>query len=168
MGGNDICVMGIDPGLASTGYGIIQKIDSKLVPVAYGVIRTAAHTPQGDRLLEIFDRLTAVIHTYRPRSAGVETLYFAKNTSSALPVAQARGVVLLALARRHICIGEHTPNSIKKAVTGVARADKEQVQEAVKFLLGLTEVPKPNHVADALAAAITQIHQTEFLGDAYV
>ncbi len=154
----ELCVIGIDPGLASTGYGIIRNVNGKLKIEGQGLIKTSPHCTQALRLQKIFTELTQIIEEYRPTEAGVETLYFAKNISSALPVAEARGVVLLALAQHHVLVGEHTPNNIKKAVSGVTSASKEQVQEAVRFLLGLKEIPKPHHVADALAVAITHIH----------
>lgn len=151
-------VMGIDPGLASTGYGIIAVRGSRLRCVDYGVIHTPPGEAQGNRLLAIFDRLTELITAYRPAAAGIETLYFAKNVTSALAVSQARGVTLLALAQADIPVFEYAPNAIKKAVTGIAQAEKEQVQLTVKILLGLKAIPQPNHAADALAAAITYVN----------
>lgn len=152
------CVIGIDPGLASTGYGIINAQSNRLVYIAHGVISTSAKTPHGERLLIIFNELNAILDLYGPSEAGMETLYFAKNVSSAMGVAEARGVVTLALALRGIALGEYTPHGIKQAVVGVARAEKAQVQESVRLLLGLAAIPKPDHAADALAAAITKIH----------
>jgi len=142
-------VVGIDPGLASTGYGIVDFRANRLTYIAHGVIETSAKMPHQERLLIIFNELNAVLDRFLPQEAGMETLYFAKNVSSAMGVAEARGVVSL---------GEYTPHGIKQAVVGVARADKKQVQESVRMLLGLSEIPKPDHAADGLAAAITRIH----------
>ena len=150
------CVIGIDPGLANTGYGIISFSNNRFECIEYGSISTEPHL-----LLKIFDRVSELIEKYRPKEAGIETLYFAKNATSAMSVSEARGVVLLALAQGGVRVGEYAPNSIKKAVTGIAQAEKRQVQEAVKLILGLKEIPRPDHAADALAAAITKIN----LGD---
>jgi crossover junction endodeoxyribonuclease RuvC len=152
------CVIGIDPGLASTGYGIVNAQSNRMVYVAHGVIATSSKMLHQDRLLVIFNELNAVLDRYCPLEAGMETLYFAKNVSSAMGVAEARGVVTLALALRGISLGEYTPHGIKQAVVGVARAEKQQVQESVRLLLGLKVIPKPDHAADALAAAITRIN----------
>ncbi len=156
-------VIGIDPGLASTGYGIVSSSRSRLAYVDHGVIKTTADTPHQERLLIIYHGVTALLERYAPTEAGMETLYFAKNVSSAMAVAEARGVVTLALALRGIPLGEYTPHGIKQAVVGVARADKAQVQEAVRVLLGLVDIPRPDHAADALAAAITRIHTADIL-----
>lgn len=152
------CVIGIDPGLASTGYGIIHSHSNKLVYIAHGVIETSSKLIHQERLLIIFNEINAVLDQYSPKEAGMETLYFAKNVSSAMGVSEARGVVTLALALRGIALGEYTPHGIKQGVVGVARADKKQVQESVRFLLGLKDIPKPDHASDALAAAITRIN----------
>lgn len=152
------CVIGIDPGLASTGYGIIHAKSNKMVYIAHGVISTSPKLLHQERLLAIFNELNVVLECFSPGEAGMETLYFAKNVSSAMGVAEARGVVTLALALRGIVLGEYTPHGIKQAVVGVARADKRQVQESVRLLLGLKDIPKPDHAADALAAAITKIN----------
>ncbi len=154
-------VIGIDPGLASTGWGIVSMKGNRLQYVKHGVISTNAKTPHQERLLSIFHEVTAVINDFKPQEAGMETLYFAKNVSSAMGVAEARGVVTLALAMHGIPLGEFTPHGIKQAVVGVARAEKKQVQESVRLLLGLAEVPKPDHAADALAAAITRLHTAD-------
>jgi len=151
-------IMGIDPGLASTGYGLIMVSGSRMRCIDYGVIHTESAQVQGNRLLIIFDRLTELIRTYTPAAAGIETLYFAKNVTSALSVSEARGVTLLALAQAGIPVFQYAPNAIKKAVTGIAQAEKAQVQLTVQLLLGLKTVPKPDHAADALAAAITYVN----------
>lgn len=151
-------MIGIDPGLASTGWGLVLCRANRLKYVAHGVITTSPKDEHQDRLVAIYTELAEVLELYKPTEAGMETLYFAKNVSSAMGVAEARGVVTLALALRGIRLGEYTPHGIKQAVVGVARADKAQVQEAVRALLALKEIPRPDHAADALAAAITCIH----------
>ena len=149
--------MGIDPGLANTGYGIISFSSNRFKMLSYGAITTEAKELHGYRLLHIYDEVVSLIKEYRPTEAGIETLYFAKNVTSALSVSEARGVVMLALFSEHVVnVGEYTPNTIKKAVTGIAQATKEQVQEATRLLLGLSKKPTPNHAADALAAAIAK------------
>ncbi len=150
-------IAGIDPGLASTGYGIISATGSRLRCVDYGVIHTEAGEKQEKRLLTIFTALQKLISTYQPEAVGIETLYFTKNVTSALSVSEARGVALLVFGQADIPVAQFAPNAIKKAVTGVAQAEKKQVQEAVKFLLGLNKIPKPDHAADALAAAIAYV-----------
>jgi crossover junction endodeoxyribonuclease RuvC len=151
-------VLGIDPGLANTGFGVVDFCQGRYRMVSYGCITTEAGQPHGERLLKIYSRLCAVIDEFRPDEAGMETLYFARNVSSAMGVAEARGVVSLCLAQHNIKLGEYTPNQIKQAVTGTASADKQLVERYVKILLGLQTEPKPDHAADALAGAITHLH----------
>ena len=153
-------VLGIDPGLANTGWGIIDWNGSKFTLVKYGVIETAASEIHGTRLLSIYNGLSAVIDEFRPTEAAMETLYFAKNQSSAMSVAEARGVVTLCLAQHCVPLGEYKPNQIKQAVTGSGAADKELVERYVQLLLGLQAPPKPDHAADALAGAITHINSS--------
>lgn len=151
-------VLGIDPGLANTGFGVVDFCDGKYRMVSYGCITTKADQPHGERLLSIYNRLCAVIDEFKPDEAGMETLFFAKNVTSAMGVAEARGVVTLCLAQHCIKLGEYQPNQIKQAVTGTTKADKELVERYVKILLGLKTEPKPDHAADALAGAITHLH----------
>ncbi len=151
-------ILGIDPGLAHAGWCIIEHDGLRSRYIAHGVIKTSSKTPEPDRLLCLYDGLAEVIETYKPGSAGIETLYFAKNVSSALPVAQARGALLLCLSQHHIKIGEYTPLQIKQSVVGNGRAEKHQVQAMVALLLKLREPPKPDHAADALAAALCFAH----------
>lgn len=151
-------VLGIDPGLASTGFGIVDCIENRCVLAAYGCIETAPGTPRAERLLAIHKRLCAVIEEFRPQAASMETLYFSRNAVSALAVAEARGIAALCTAQYGIPLAEYTPNIIKQSVSGTARAGKQLVQECVKLLLGLETIPSPDHAADALAAAITHIH----------
>ena len=156
-------VIGIDPGLANTGFGVIDFLNGRYRMVSYGCITTSAEQNHGERLLTIYNRLNAVIQEFRPTEAGMETLYFARNVTSALSVAEARGVVTLCLAQNCIKLGEYQPNQIKQAVTGTTKADKELVEKYVQLLLGLSVPPKPDHAADALAGAITHLHFTNSL-----
>ncbi|QEN03285.1 crossover junction endodeoxyribonuclease RuvC [Thiospirochaeta perfilievii] len=151
-------VIGIDPGLANTGWGIIETDGIRFKYINHGTITTTTELPSNLRLKDLYNKLSEVIKEYKPSNAGIETLYFAKNVSSALPVAQARGVQLLALGNMGIKTGEYTPIQIKQAVVGNGRATKKQVQDMVKLLLKLKTVPKPDHAADALAAAICHVH----------
>ncbi len=147
-------VLGIDPGIATTGYGILRSDGSRYHYIDHGTIRTDSDTEMGKRLEKLYDRISEVVTTYKPDWAGIESLFFARNASSAFPVAQARGVILLALAQAGVPTEELSPQEIKRSITGVGRAEKTQVQELVRVLLGLKEIPKSDHAADALAAAI--------------
>lgn len=151
-------VLGIDPGLASTGWAVVDYIDSRYRAADWGVIETAKELERGERLSLIYDQLQNVLDTYKPHEASMETLYFAKNVTNALFVAEARGVLTLCLERNKVALAEYSPNGIKKSVSGTAKADKALVQKYVALLLGLKEIPRPDHAADALAAAITHIH----------
>lgn len=153
-------VLGIDPGLASTGYGIVECCENRYRMVSYGVVSTKPDEVHGQRLLAIYSRITAVIQEFSPSEAAMETLYFAKNVTSAMSVAEARGVVTLCLAQNCVPLGEYTPKTIKQSVTGTASSGKEAVQEYIRLLLGLSSPPTPDHAADALAAAITHLHMT--------
>jgi crossover junction endodeoxyribonuclease RuvC len=148
-------ILGIDPGTGILGFGII-KIDARNKPhlVDGGVIRTPANTPDSDRLVTIYDELHEVIEEHKPQVMSVEKLFFAQNVTTAMSVAQARGVVLLCGKQHNLELFEYTPLQIKQAMTGYGRADKQQIQEMVRVMLGLSEVPKPDDCADALAAAI--------------
>lgn len=151
--------LGIDPGTASLGYGLVQESpDGALHLVDYGVIRTAAKMPMAARLGKIYAELRGIIAAHRPDRAGVEELFFARNVTTAISVAQARGVVLLALHEAGLPIAEHKPNAVKMAVCGYGGADKAQMQEMVRLLLGLEETPRPDDAADALAVAIADLH----------
>lgn len=153
-------VLGIDPGLANTGFGIVDFCNGRYRMVSYGCITTGADEPHGQRLMKIYSNLCAIIDEFKPDEAGMETLYFARNVTSALSVAEARGVCTLCLAQHGIKLGEYQPNQIKQAVTGTTKADKNLVEKYIKILLGLEVEPKPDHAADALAGAITHIHNT--------
>ena len=155
-------VMGIDPGLAATGWGIVEADGTRYRYIDHGIISTTADTAIGVRLRTIFYELQAIIDQYCPAEAGIETLYFARNASSAIPVAQARGVAFLALTLADVPAFEYPPQAIKQSIVGRGRAEKHQVQELVRVLLGLTEVPRPEHSSDALAAAICHIAHRPF------
>jgi len=155
-------VIGIDPGTALTGYGIVlENSNTSLQMKACGAIRTPAHTPDEERLCKLYESLTAILHENKPDCAAVEKLYFQRNVTTALKVGQARGVIMLALAQASIPIYEYNPMDIKLAVTGYGLAEKNQVQQMVKALLQLEKTPKPDDVADALAVAICHAHSAK-------
>lgn len=145
-------VLGIDPGLANTGWGVIEQRGSRLVCLAYGCVTTDARRPTAERLRDIHGGVVAVIERYRPDECAVESVYFGQNASTAFATGQARGVALLAAAT--LGVGEYGPGEIKMAVVGAGDADKGQVQYMVRAILGLPHIPEPDHAADALAAAI--------------
>ena len=147
-------VLGFDPGLANTGWGIIDADASRFRSVAYGAISTPSDLPAGERLNIIFNQASEILNEYKPDIAGIESLYFAKNVTSAIPVAQAKGILLLSLFRNGIEAAEYTPQQIKQAITGSGRAEKRQVQDMIRILLGLPDIPKPDHAADALGVAV--------------
>lgn len=148
-------ILGIDPGTGILGFGIIDYDKGKAVLVDAGVIRTPVKEDDAIRLHTIYDELSDIVRETRPQSMAVEKLFFAQNVTTAMTVAQARGVVLLVGRQAELNIFEYTPLQIKQAITGYGRAEKKQIQEMVKVILGLKEVPKPDDCADALAAAIT-------------
>jgi crossover junction endodeoxyribonuclease RuvC len=151
--------LGIDPGSATTGYGLVRLVqDGNLEAVAFGVILTPPHIPDHQRLLMIYGDLKELIAIHRPDTCAVEKLFFQRNVSTAITVGQARGVVLLAIAEAGLDLAEYTPNEVKQAVAGYGSADKRQVQEMVRTLLGLPDIPRPDDAADALAIAITHLH----------
>ncbi|HIW32640.1 MAG TPA: crossover junction endodeoxyribonuclease RuvC [Candidatus Paenibacillus intestinavium] len=151
-------VLGIDPGIAIVGFGFIDKEGHKLTPVQYGAIQTVAHTPQAERLLQVYESAGALMDKYKPDTVAIEKLFFNRNVTNAFAVSEARGVVTLAAAQRGLPIGEYTPLQIKQAVVGYGKAEKRQVQEMVKMFLKLSAIPKPDDVADALAVAICHAH----------
>jgi crossover junction endodeoxyribonuclease RuvC len=159
-----MAVIGIDPGTALTGYGVVdESIDGNLKPVVFGVIETSPKQTSTERLLDIFIKLKGILSRYTIESAAVENLFFQKNVKTAIAVGQARGVILLALAQSEIPVLEYNPVEIKQAVTGYGQASKKQIQEMVKVLLGLDAIPKPDDAADALAVAICHIHSRKLL-----
>lgn len=151
--------LGIDPGVAITGYGIVKDApDGRLSEICHGVIRTDPRAPYPLRLKEIYDGITPIINQYNPQVAVIEQLFFNKNVRTALSVGQARGVAILTSALAGLEFSEYTPIQVKEAVTGYGRAEKMQVQQMVKVLLDLAEIPKPDDAADALALAICHLH----------
>ncbi len=148
-------IIGIDPGTGILGFGIIDYSKGKAQLVDAGVIRTPAKEDDAVRLLTIFEELTSIILDTKPDVMSVEKLFFAQNVTTAMTVSQARGVVLLAGKQAGLEIFEYTPLQIKQAMTGYGRAEKSQIQEMVRVILQLKEIPKPDDCADALAAAIT-------------
>jgi crossover junction endodeoxyribonuclease RuvC len=156
-------VVGIDPGTATTGYGFIQESpQGDLQVIDYGVITTLAGDLPEQRLLKLYRKLTELILLHRPESGAVEKLFFQRNVTSAIAVGQARGVVLLALAEIGIQVSEYTPMQVKQAVAGFGGAEKIQVQQMVKAILQLEDIPRPDDAADALAVAICHIHSNLF------
>jgi crossover junction endodeoxyribonuclease RuvC len=148
-------ILGIDPGTGILGFGVIEVQKGKSQLVDAGVIRTPVHEDDAVRLQTIFDELTDIIAATKPTQMSVEKLFFARNVTTAMTVAQARGVVLLCGMQAGLQIAEYTPLQIKMAVTGYGKADKKQIQEMVRVILGLKDVPKPDDCADAIAAALT-------------
>ncbi len=148
-------IIGIDPGTGILGFGVIEADGQKLQLVDAGVIRTPVHEDDAVRLETIYQELTDIIVAAKPQIMSVEKLFFARNVTTAMTVSQARGVVLLCARLAQLEIFEYTPMQIKQAVTGYGKADKKQMQEMVRVLLNLKEIPKPDDAADALAAAIT-------------
>lgn len=152
-------VLGIDPGTATTGYGLVREdAAGELQVVDYGVVETPPGLPMPERLLELHSRLSELLLLHRPESGAVEKLFFQRNVTTALSVGQARGVALLALAQAGLAVGEYTPLEVKQAVAGYGGADKNQVQQMVRALLNLSEIPRPDDAADALAVAICHLH----------
>jgi len=148
-------IIGIDPGTGILGFGVVDVVKGKARMVTAGVITTPAHTPIDERLEDIFDGLTEIIAETKPEVMSIEQLFFARNVTTAISVAQARGVAMLTGRKAKMPIAEYTPMQIKQTLTGYGMADKKQVQEMVRIHLGLKDVPKPDDCADALAAAIT-------------
>jgi crossover junction endodeoxyribonuclease RuvC len=151
--------IGIDPGTAITGYGFVQENeDGSLVVVDYGAILTTPDVLMPERLLELYNRLREQLLLHHPQCGAVEKLFFPRNVRTALAVGQARGVVFLALAECGIPVAEYTPLEVKQAVAGYGGADKNQVQQMVRAILDLPDIPRPDDVADALAIAICHLH----------
>jgi len=152
-------VIGVDPGTAITGYGLVREnVDGSLSAVAYGVIQTSAELPMPRRLLELHRQLREIMLLHRPHSGAVEKLFFQRNVTTAISVGQGRGVALLAMAEAGVDVAEYTPLDVKQAVAGYGGAEKVQVQQMVKALLGLDSIPRPDDAADALAVAICHAH----------
>ncbi|MCX6798244.1 MAG: crossover junction endodeoxyribonuclease RuvC [Candidatus Falkowbacteria bacterium] len=151
-------ILGIDPGIADTGYGLIKEDGAQLSCLAYGSIKTKARTDLADRLADLYQQLDKLIKKYQPDSAAVEELFFNKNVRTALIVGQARGVVLLVLKQNKLPIIHFTPSQVKQAVSAYGQASKLQVQKMVKLILNLSELPRPDDAADALAIAVCALN----------
>lgn len=149
-------ILGLDPGTATVGYGLVEEKDGEVFAVAYGVIRTSPQDGDAGRRLQIiYERLLALLDEYRPEAAAIEELFFGRNTTTAISVGQARGVLLLALANAGIPVAEYSPPKIKETVSGYGNASKEQVQFMVQNILDLEQPPSPDDAADGLAVALT-------------
>ncbi len=151
-------ILGIDPGTAITGYGVVSEAAGGPRALAYGVIRTPAHQELAQRLVTIYAELMAVLEVYHPDAVAVEEVFFSKNARTALSVGHARGVVLLAVAQQGIPLFHYKPTQVKQAVTGYGGADKRQIQEMMRMLLGLEKIPRPDDAADALAIALCHLN----------
>ncbi|HNZ64141.1 MAG TPA: crossover junction endodeoxyribonuclease RuvC [Bacillota bacterium] len=151
-------ILGIDPGYAITGFGVLQYNKSHFRVLDYGVVRTGAGAPFPERLLAIQQALSDLLDRYRPDCVAIEELFFSRNTTTAIGAAQARGVAVVTAASSGLPVYEYTPIQVKLAVTGYGRAEKQQVQEMVRILLNLSEKPEPDDAADALAVAICHAH----------
>ncbi len=151
-------IMGIDPGLARTGYGVVEVRQGKLRSLAHGCIETPASAGTVQRLEQVYERVGGLVESYRPDEVAVEQLFFSNNARTAFAVGQARGVILLALSRSELLLSEYTPLEVKQAVVGYGNAAKGQIQYMVKAILNLGETPKPDDAADALALAICHAH----------
>lgn len=157
-------VLGVDPGTATTGYGVVEETAEGIRALAYGVITTPAGQPLPQRLQTLYQELRRLIREWRPDEAAVEELYFNVNVRTALSVGQARGVVLLALADAGLRVAEYGPGEVKQALTGYGGAEKRQMQEMVRMLLGLEKPPSPDDAADALAVAVCHLHSARLRG----
>ncbi len=151
-------ILGVDPGIAIVGWGVIDFAGGRFRVLDYGVIETSASMPTHERLAAIYDELGAIIQKYRPAAMAVEELFWNTNQTTGIRVSQARGVILLAGAKKSLDIAEYTPLQVKQAVVGYGRADKKQVISMVTLLLSLKEPPRPDDAADALAVAICHAH----------
>lgn len=157
-------ILGIDPGTATMGWGVIRQEGSRLRYVQHGAITTPSDWPMPRRLGRLFDGVTQIIEGYRPDTVAVEELFFNTNVTTAITVGQARGVAILAAYRAGIEVAEYTPLQVKQAITSYGRADKRQVQEMVRALLNLREIPRPDDAADGLAIAITHAFSSRMPG----
>lgn len=153
-----LVILGVDPGYGTIGYGVVRYEKNRFTPVQYGAITTPAHTPMHLRLCELYDDLKTIIETFHPDAAAVEELFFNNNITTGIQVAQARGVILLALAQNGLEPVSYTPSQVKQSVVGYGKAEKRQVMEMTRTLLGLAKIPRPDDAADALAVAICHGH----------
>jgi crossover junction endodeoxyribonuclease RuvC len=153
-----VIIIGIDPGLATVGFGVIKKEGSRIKPVSYGCIKTSSEKQNPERLLKIYNELNVLLDKYSPCTVAVEKLFFTNNITSAMGVSEARGVIFLAAQQKNIPVIEYTPKQVKQAITGSGNADKKQMQDMIKRLLGLDQVPKPDDAADGLSIALCHIN----------
>ena len=151
-------IIGIDPGYAIVGVGVVEYAGNKFRTLEYNAITTPAGMNTVDRLKKIYDEMSAYLDKYKPDAMAIEELFFNSNQKTAINVAQARGVLLVAAANKGVPISEYTPLQVKQSVTGYGRAEKSQIQQMVKMILGLNVIPKPDDAADALALAICHAH----------
>ncbi|MGN0642390.1 MAG: crossover junction endodeoxyribonuclease RuvC [Huintestinicola sp.] len=160
-------ILGIDPGYAIVGYGVVEYDGYRFRPVGFGAIRTEAGVDFTLRLMDIYNDMQTVLTQYKPDSMGIEKLFFNTNHTTAIDVAQARGVTILAAVQSGVPVYEYTPLQVKQSVVGYGRAEKAQVMEMTRSILGLAEVPKPDDTADALAIAICHGHSSSGLNIRY-
>ena len=156
-------IMGIDPGYAIVGTGVVEYLNNHFKVLDYRAITTAAGTPFNERLEAIYDGAVRLINTWHPDAMAIEKLFFNTNAKTAIDVSQARGVLLLAAQQKRVSIHEYTPLQVKQSVVGYGRAEKNQIQEMTRLLLNLEKIPKPDDVADALAMAICHAHSANSL-----
>lgn len=157
----ELIILGFDPGVAIVGFGLINKEGNSIHAIQYGSINTKSNTAESVRLKQIYDGAKEIIETYKPEVISIEQLYFNKNVTTAMNVGQARGVLMLAAVEAGLSVYEYTPLQIKQALAGYGRAEKRQIQEMVRMLLNLREIPKPDDAADALAIAICHAHSVK-------
>lgn len=157
-----IRILGIDPGYAIVGFGVLDYDGVKFTPVEYGAVLTEAGQPFPERLRAIHEDIEFIFDKFRPHSMAIERLYFTSNQKTAIDVAQARGVTVLSAARRNVPVFEYTPLQVKMSVVGYGKAEKRQVMEMTQRILNLAQIPKPDDAADALAIAICHGHSTRF------
>jgi crossover junction endodeoxyribonuclease RuvC len=157
-----IRILGLDPGTAILGWGIVESYQGKIKPLKYGCILTKANMPLPERLLHIYNSLCDIIERENPDSVAIEDLFFFKNQKTVMSVAQARGVAIICAMKNKLPVSEYTPLQVKQALTGYGRADKKQMQEMVRITCGLKECPKPDDAADALAIAICHGQSNQF------
>ncbi len=153
-------ILGIDPGYAIVGYGLIDYRNNHFAVVDYGAILTDAGTPFNERLEKIYDSLTAIIERYKPEAMSVEKVFYNSNAKTVIDVSQARGVIMLAAQKNKVPVFEYTPLQVKQSVVGYGRAEKKQIQEMTRRILALEKIPKPDDTADALAMAICHAHSS--------
>lgn len=154
-------IIGIDPGTAITGFGVVKKTKQDPKAIDYGCIKTSPFLSPGERLKKIEGEINKLINKYKPTVIAIESIYFFKNLKTAMPVSQAKGVILLAAAKKKIPVFEFTPLQMKMAITGYGKAEKKQVQKMIQILLDLKEIPKPDDAADALGIALCYIFQNK-------